>query len=160
MIKRLVWTIIILLPIVAASFFAIITNNEEGIGNVFNAGAAIDWSWDAIQEFINLFNEEKRAFWSFLWKAIVAAFFIAPLIFVWRGLFFISWVPIVGDGIKAVVFTFIIFIPGIYEVLSSAGAIDVEFIDVASTYLTIVVVSLALIGLWLPKSLTTRKKKK
>ncbi len=156
MIKRLIWTIILLSPAVVAGFIAILSGDGESTSSLFNAGAAVNWTWDAIVEFIHLFSEEKRNVLRFIWVAIVAAFFVAPLLFVWRGLFFIEWIPVVGFGLRSVAMAFLILLPGIYQVIvTNVGATNVEWASEITTYMQAIVLGLALIGLWLPKSITT-----
>ncbi len=161
MIKRLVWTIILLSPAVVAGFIAIISGNDSGSAtamDLFNAGAAMNWTWVAIQDFIGIFTDPSLI-WDFIWHAIVAAFFIAPYIFVWRGMFFIEWVPVIGHAFRIIIIAFIISIPGVMQILSNSDVGSLEdsaFLEQAGVYLEMGVLSLALIGLWLPKSMTTK----
>ncbi len=160
MIKRLVWTIILLTPSVLAGVIAIFDTESGAAGQLFNAGAAVNWTWDSIVEFVHLFNVDERDFWEFLKSVILASFFIAPLIFVWRGLFFIEWIPIVGHAFRAIVIAFIILLPGIFQILvNNEIAVGNNFIEEFGLYMQTIVLALALIGLWLPKSITVRNKK-
>lgn len=156
MIKRLVWTIILLSPAVVAGFMSIIGGDGDA-SDIFNAGAAVDWTWKTIIDFTNLFKKDSdTSFWTFLWHLIVAAFFIAPYIFVWRGLFFIEWIPKIGHAFRAITLAFIIFIPGIMQVISNSGNSS-EFLGQFGIYFNTAVIALSLIGLWLPKFITTKK---
>ncbi len=151
MIKRLVWTIIILLPTVIISFLSILgwTGSENTL-----AGAALVSTWNAINTFIDLFGDEAN-FWAFLENLILASLFIAPLIFVWRGIFFIGWIPLIGDAIRAIVMAAIVLTPWLMQLLADGSGDYDKFINYFQTAVT----AIALIGLWLPNFITSKKKK-
>ncbi len=151
MIKRLVWTIIFLSPAVLASLFAIFDLSADPTA-MFSASGALDHTKESIQEFIGLFKEDTRHIGRFIWQVALAALFIAPYVFVWRGLFFIEIIPVVGHALRAAVICLIIVLPGILEFVN---AFD-QSPEIVS-YIQTGVIALALIGLWLPKSWTTKK---
>ncbi len=152
MIKRLVWTIILLSPIVLAGFLSIIGVNTNI--NLFDAGNAVAYTWDSINDFFTLFGDDAQ--WgSFILNVFLASFFIAPLIFFWRGMFFIEWIPKIGHALRAIALAFIIFIPGIFQIMVDSG-IDSTFLEQFGVYLQAAVLTFSMIGLWLPKSVTAK----
>lgn len=156
MIKRLVWTIILLSPALFAGIVAIFGGQEQA-SNLFNAGAAMNYTWESIINLIDLFKKEETI-WTLIWHIILAVFFIMPFIFVWRGIFFIEWIPFVGSGLRAILIAALIFIPGVFQILSNKGDYG-EFINEFGVYFQTVVLGLALIGLWLPKAITCKRRK-
>ncbi len=161
MIKRLVWTIILLTPAVLAGFIAIL-QGDEATGTalqLFNAGNALNYTWDIFRfDFPSLFGDEPMV-WEFVKDVALAALFITPFIFVWRGLFIIEWIPIVGYGLRAVSISALIFVPGLLSILANNGN-SINVSDDFNHYFELVVLSLALIGLWLPKAITKSSRKK
>ncbi len=149
MIKRLFWTCIVLSPAILTALL-----NAIGIGDgdssLFNAGGALNYSIDAIKEFIDLFNESTRDIWAFIWKCIVAAFLIMPFIFVYRGLFFIGWIPLLGTILRLAALIAVFILPGLLMESSNPDAITV------GQYMEASVMIFAFIGIWLPKSITTK----
>ncbi len=151
MIRRLVWTIIILLPTVIISFLTIL--GWTGSDNTL-AGAALVSTWNTIKSFLELFGDDPM-FWDFLGNLILASLFIAPLVFVWRGIFFIGWIPLIGDAFRAIVMAAIVLTPWFMQLLADGGGDYDTFINYFQTAVTAV----ALIGLWLPNFITTKSKK-
>ncbi len=152
MIKRLVWTLILLSPMLIGSFLAIFKVDLNG-AQLFNAGAVISYTWNAIQDFISLFKEDKQI-WGFVLNVILAAFFMMPFIFVWRGLFFLGWIPLLGTLLRIIVLVLLLALPGILaETISSIGSVSINDVN---TYLQTGIMALAMIGVWLPKSITTK----
>ncbi len=159
MIKRLVWTIILLSPAVVAGFIAII-QGEDGTDSalqLFNAGNALNYSWEIIVDDIpSLFGEEPMV-WELIKDIILASLFITPFVFVWRGLFIIEWIPIVGHALRAIAIAALIFVPGLLSIIAENGT-TINISDDFNHYFELVVLSLALVGLWLPKGVTKSRK--
>ncbi len=159
MIKRLVWTIILLSPAVVAGFIAIIQGEDgaESALQLFNAGNALNYTWEIfVDDIPSLFGEEPLV-WELIKDIILASLFITPFVFVWRGLFIIEWIPLVGHALRAITIAALIFVPGLLSIMAENGNV-ITFSDDFNKYFEVIVLGLALVGLWLPKSMTRSKK--
>lgn len=153
MIKRIVWTIILFAPVAIIGLLTsvgITVFDGAEVTDIFNAGNIWTGLQKAWEDFMTFFNEDKdNQILDFFLQIIVVAFFVMPFIFVWRGLFFVGWIPFVGLVLRIICLIILIALPGVIAMAADlAGAED------PNVYIYGVTSVLVLLGIWLPKKWT------
>lgn len=145
MFKKIVWTIIFLAPVAIVGILKILGFEEENINTVFNSSNAISGN---INFFKNLFqinsNSSGSDILNVILLGVIAFFWTIPLWYAWKGTFPIGWIPL-GFLLRIIVFGILLIVPGIigskWPDSNTAGLIVY--------WMGIILISLALVGLWL-----------
>lgn len=142
MIKKLIWTLILVSPFIFAGIIAIFSEDETL--DIFNSSNAIG-SWkNSFKEFFQIVSGNNDGSWgNFLIYLLVASFWTAPFWYCWKGTFFLEIIPFFGFGLRVFVFSLLFGLPGIAE------TVNWEIIVSNSIYFTSIISIIALIGLWL-----------
>ncbi|NQX83319.1 MAG: hypothetical protein HRS50_01210 [Mycoplasmataceae bacterium] len=137
MIKKIIWTIIIICPIAFAGLASSLGVSDD-LQGMFNSSNALG-SWKSfIIECIDL-SKENGNWGTMIIFLILSLFWTAPFWYAWKGTFIIGWVPIVGFFLRIGLLSILFFIP----------LIPFDPIQDNSIYFSLVIVILALLGLWI-----------
>ena len=137
MVKKLIWTIILLSPVIVGLTINAI-NGELTIDNIFQGEVAIG-SW--VEFFDTLINDQFAEWPEILGLFIMAIFWTAPFWYAWKGTFIVGWIPLLGIFLRIIFISILLIMPPVFELWDSTAFI--------SDWLGVILIGTALIGLWL-----------
>ena len=144
MIKKIIWTIVLLLPISFVGLANLIGVESGDVSAIFNSTNVIDAWTESVREIISLTKDETSV-WNMIGALFIAILWTAPFWYAWKGTFIVGWVPAVGFFLRIGLLSVLLFVPGILTMDEISGS-TTEHI---AYYMSIALMILALLGLWI-----------
>lgn len=138
MIKKIIWTTILISPIIIYGSISI-----SGSG-IFNSNSVFSSWMEFFRKIEWMSKDENTGGWfSLAFLLIMAFFWTAPFWYAWKGTFIVSFIPKVGLIIRILLLALLLSIPIIFD------SVDNNEVKNWSIYCSMGIVILALLGLWL-----------
>ncbi len=138
MIKKIIWTIILIAPVLTVGVVGIVSNNDS----ILNSSNAVS-GWTDFFKFTTGTQEWGTGnILHVILLGVLALFWTAPLWYTWKGTSIIGF-PVIGLILRLSVFLILIFVPGIIGSL-----VDTNWSHELVFWMGVILISFAMIGLW------------